>query len=107
MTTWPLLPWAFPWVLAICDRAWIERALAGIDDPPPYVTSVAIMLGLDIDDLWDHVEGRHGFEPHDEGYRQAVWAAAWCSCRRRPVRPARVRFRPSLQLREAVPWRLA
>lgn len=45
---------------------------------PPEVEAVASVLGLDPEALWDHVEGIHGWEPHDEGYEDAVWAAAEC-----------------------------
>ena len=47
--------------------------------PPPQVTAVAAVLGLDAGRLWDHVEGIHGWEPHDEGYETAVWEAAACT----------------------------
>jgi hypothetical protein len=103
---WPRLPWAFPWALAICEEAWRQRALAGIEsDPPPYVSAVATVLGTDAFALWDRLEGLHGWESHDEGYGQRVWQEAWCrSCG--PLPPAQMAFRPSQRLREAVPWRL-
>jgi len=45
---------------------------------PVEITAVASALGMDPEALWDHVEGCHGWEPHDEGYEAAVWAAAEC-----------------------------
>jgi hypothetical protein len=45
---------------------------------PPEVEAVASVLGLDPEALWDHVEGEHGWEPHDEGFEDAVWTAAAC-----------------------------
>lgn len=76
------------------QRAVYTEALAGVQaaevrktavdwmvlgEPRPYViTAVAEVLGLDPKALWDHVEGEHGWEPHDEGYEDAVWAAAEC-----------------------------
>jgi len=45
---------------------------------PVEITAVASVLGMDPEALWDHVEGVHGWEPHDEGYEDAVWAAAEC-----------------------------
>ena len=69
------------------ERAFIRyiMALKGAElrwqdgDRPPQVTAVAEVLGLDPDKLWEHVEGIHGWEPHDEGYEDAVWAAAECT----------------------------
>jgi hypothetical protein len=46
---------------------------------PPEVTAVASVLGLDPGELDWHVEAEHGHEPHDEGYEDAVWAAAACT----------------------------
>src|SRR6516165_1499971 len=86
---WPRLPWAFPWALAICEEAWRQRALAGIEsDPPPYVSAVATVLGTDAFALWDRLEGLHGWESHDEGYGQRVWqeAGAAPAARSRPHR---------------------
>lgn len=48
------------------------------DALPPPVTAVASVLGLDPYALDWHVEAEHGWEPHDEGYEDAVWAAAAC-----------------------------
>jgi hypothetical protein len=45
---------------------------------PVEITAVASVLGMDPEALWDHVEGEHGWEPHDEGYEDAVWDAAAC-----------------------------
>ncbi len=44
---------------------------------PPVVVEVA---GRDLDPhvLAEHVEGEHGWEPHDAGYDMAVSAAAFC-----------------------------
>jgi len=66
--------------LAKAQSAWITAEILRIGDcPPPPVTAVAVVLGLDPDTLWTHVEGIHGWEPHDEGYEAAVWAAAACT----------------------------
>lgn len=45
---------------------------------PQVVLDVAAELGVDPDRLDHHVEAEHGFEPHDQGYAQAVRAAAYC-----------------------------
>lgn len=55
----------------------LRMALMG-EGCPPEVTAVASVLGMNPDRLWTHVEGVHGREPHDEGYEDAVWAAAGC-----------------------------
>jgi len=106
VTGWPRLPWAFPWVLAVCEEAWRQRAIAGIEDPPPYVTAVAVMWGVDIQTLAWHVEAKHGWEPHNAGYTQAVWAALWCNDHGGPIPPARDRIVPKSELVDAVgrPW---
>lgn len=71
---------AFAATLPAAEAAWADAELhctAAL--PPPVVTTVAAVLALDPEDLWDHVEGIHGWEPHDEGYEDAVWAAAECT----------------------------
>lgn len=44
----------------------------------PSVIEVAARTGLDPHDLAGHVEGDHGWEPHDVGYDKAVEQAAEC-----------------------------
>lgn len=44
----------------------------------PSVIEVAARTGLDPHDLAGHVEGDHGWEPHDVGYDMAVEQAAAC-----------------------------
>lgn len=100
MNCWPVLPWAFPWLLGVCEESWKRHELAtqyGAANPypPPYVTAVAAMFGVDGGALWDHVEGVHGWEPHDDGYGQAVWAALWCTSHG-PAPAAAVRLRAGL-----------
>lgn len=46
---------------------------------PAEVLAVTEVLGLDPGVLDWHVEAVHGHEPHDEGYEEAVWAAAECT----------------------------
>jgi hypothetical protein len=46
--------------------------------PFPVVVAVAEVCGLGVRDLDMHVEGLHGWEPHDSGYEDAVWVAAQC-----------------------------
>jgi len=58
-------------------KTWLDWAMLG--EPRPYeITAVASVLSLDPEALWDHVGGIHGWEPHDVGYEDAVWAAAAC-----------------------------
>lgn len=45
---------------------------------PPEVVEVAAANGLDPHGLASHVEGDHGWEPHDSGYAVAVSGAAFC-----------------------------
>lgn len=44
----------------------------------PSVIESAARTGLDPHDLDGHVEGVHGWEPHDVGYDKAVEDAAQC-----------------------------
>jgi hypothetical protein len=44
----------------------------------PSVIETAARTGLDPHDLAGHVEGDHGWEPHDAGYGKAVEDAARC-----------------------------
>jgi hypothetical protein len=44
----------------------------------PSVIEVAARTGLNPHDLAGHVEGGHGWEPHDTGYDEAVERAAGC-----------------------------
>lgn len=68
---------AYAAALPVAEAAWTEAELYDARTlPPPVVSAVASALGMDPDALWDHVEGVHGWEPHDEGYEDAVWAAA-------------------------------
>lgn len=46
-------------------------------DRPPEVTAVAAATGLDPERLWDVVEGQRGWESHNAGYEDVVWAIAW------------------------------
>lgn len=48
---------------------------------PAEVLAVAEVLGLDPGVLDWHVEAEHGWEPHNDGYEAAVWAAAECTDR--------------------------
>lgn len=67
------------------ELARAEAAFAEDEKPwgpggfPPVIAAVAAVLGIDRDKLHSHVEGIHGWEPHDEGYEAAVWAAAECT----------------------------
>jgi hypothetical protein len=45
---------------------------------PEEVIDVAAGHGIDPHALDSHVEGVHGCEPHDAGYREAVQVAARC-----------------------------
>ena len=47
----------------------------------PSVIETAARLGLDPHDLAGHVEGEHGWEPHNVGYDKAVGDAAACLMR--------------------------
>lgn len=68
---------AFAAELARAEIAWTEAELYGAATlPPPVVAAVAAVFGLRPEALWDHVEGGHGWEPHDEGYEDAVWRIA-------------------------------
>ena len=71
---------AYAEALARAQAAWVEAELPGGAGGgcPPVVTAVASVLGMNSNRLWTHVEGIHGWEPHDEGYEDAVWAAADC-----------------------------
>lgn len=44
----------------------------------PSVIEVAARAGLDPHELAGHVEGEHGWEPHNVGYDKAVEQAAAC-----------------------------
>ena len=68
---------AYTAALPGAEAAWTEAELYGAANlPPPVITAVASALGLNAETLWGHVEGTHGWEPHNEGYEDAVWAAA-------------------------------
>jgi hypothetical protein len=70
---------AYAEALAKAEAAWVGAELAGLGGGcPPQVAAVAAVLSMDADKLWDHVEGCHGWEPHDQGYEEAAWAAAEC-----------------------------
>lgn len=45
---------------------------------PPEVADIAAAEGVDPHRLDHHVEAIHGWEPHDEGYAQAVAASVEC-----------------------------
>jgi hypothetical protein len=51
------------------------------DGIPELVKSTAETFGLGVDDLHCHLEGQHGWEPHDVGYEVAVAEAAACASR--------------------------
>jgi hypothetical protein len=53
------------------EQVWTE------DDPPPVVTAVALVTGLDPAALHDYIEGMLGWESHDTGYEYTTWFAAW------------------------------
>jgi hypothetical protein len=56
-----------------------EAGLRALGEPlPDAVMDVAASRGLDPHELDHHVEGEHGWEPHDTGYATAVSAAAFC-----------------------------
>ena len=62
-------------------RSLEDAKAAWTDDPyspPPPVTAVAPVLRLEAWTLYEHVEGVHGWEWHDEGYEGHVWEAARC-----------------------------
>jgi hypothetical protein len=87
--------WPYTKALQEADRLWAAYQVelpkaeaewkASIDPyggttlPPPEIMVIAKIMELDVEDLWDHVEGAHGWEPHDTGYEEAVWAAARCT----------------------------
>jgi len=79
--------WPYTKALREADRRWyayqeeLPKAQAQWHDgyPPSEVMAVAKVMDLDAVDLWDHVESEHGWEPHDSGYEDAVWAAASCT----------------------------
>lgn len=55
-----------------------EQILYWGDPLYPSVIEVAARTGLDPHDLAGHVEGEHGWEPHNVGYDEAVEQAATC-----------------------------
>ncbi len=65
--------------------AWERMATLGLgawhtlgEPLPEQVIDVAAQLGVEPHALDYHVEGVHGYEPHDTGYRDAVEQAARC-----------------------------
>lgn len=65
--------------LGAAEKAWTEAELPGGPGggAPPVVAAVAKVTGLSPEELWNEVEGNHGWEPHDTGYEYAVWFTAW------------------------------
>jgi hypothetical protein len=80
--------------LAKAEARWTDG------DYPPQVSAVAAVTGLDPNILDMHVEGIHGWEWHDVGYVDAVWAAAECE-KTGGCADVMARYRP--QGRAAVP----
>lgn len=46
--------------------------------PDPRVVAYAAEHGLSVDELDEHLEAVHGWEPHDDGYEAAIVDAAVC-----------------------------
>lgn len=46
-------------------------------DRPCEITAVAAATGIGPQELWDEVEGKRGWESHDQGYQGVVWMTAW------------------------------
>lgn len=65
--------------------SWDRITLGGLygqgEPLPPAVADVAAERGIDPHTLDSHVEGKHGWEPHNAGYAEAVRAAADCVVR--------------------------
>lgn len=62
-----------PWTVLTA----LDVQLAG-EPLPSEVISTAEANGIEPHALDHHVEGAHGWEPHDPGYAEAVQAAAAC-----------------------------
>ncbi|HEY6117698.1 MAG TPA: hypothetical protein VI172_17220 [Candidatus Dormibacteraeota bacterium] len=62
----------------VWDRVAVHDVMAYGEPLPPAVADIAAAEGVDPHHLGHHVEAIHGWEPHDEGYAQAVAASVEC-----------------------------
>ncbi len=63
---------------------WID-----LDPRPTECDRIGLAVGIDPEKLWEHVEGEHGWESHDEGYAEAVLVAAECMLNGSPCKEER------------------